>query len=35
MIPVAGRTEVSVAASVEEGADAQAWARNIWADMLS
>ncbi|HSS70001.1 MAG TPA: NAD(P)/FAD-dependent oxidoreductase [Casimicrobiaceae bacterium] len=35
MLPVAGRTEVSVAASVEEGADAQAWARNIWADMLS
>ena len=35
MMPVASRTEVSVAASVEEGADAQAWARSMWADMLS
>jgi NADPH-dependent 2,4-dienoyl-CoA reductase/sulfur reductase-like enzyme len=35
MLAVAGRTEISAAASIEDGADAQAWARNIWADMLS
>jgi sulfide dehydrogenase [flavocytochrome c] flavoprotein subunit len=35
MLAVARRAEVSAAASVEEGADAQNWARNIWADMLS
>jgi sulfide dehydrogenase [flavocytochrome c] flavoprotein chain len=35
MLAVTRRTEVSAAASVEEGADAQSWARNIWADMLS
>jgi hypothetical protein len=35
MLAVVGMTEVSAAASVDEGADAQAWARNIWADMLA
>jgi len=35
MLPVDGRTEVSAAPSTEEGADARAWAREIWADMLS
>ena len=35
MLPVAGRTDVSAAPSAQEGADARAWAREIWADMLS
>jgi NADPH-dependent 2,4-dienoyl-CoA reductase/sulfur reductase-like enzyme len=35
MLPVEGRTEASAAPSVQEGADARAWAREIWADMLS
>ena len=35
MLPVDGRTEVAAAPSTEEGADARAWARVIWADMLS
>ena len=35
MLQVEGRTEVSAAPSTQEGAEARAWARDIWADMLS
>jgi NADPH-dependent 2,4-dienoyl-CoA reductase/sulfur reductase-like enzyme len=35
MLPVEGRTEVSAAPSAQDGAQARAWARDIWVDMLS